>query len=89
MTNLPPKGECPAGTGQDAKLNTDSSDFPTVDQSSKALVTIKAKFALCGHAVHDGENCDFIVIRNDWGQSRYCSDYAALIGFGRQIGVLQ
>jgi hypothetical protein len=63
-------------------------DFPTGGRPSKALTTVKAQFALRGHAVHDGSNHDFIVVQKDWGHSRYCQDYAALIGFGRQLGVL-
>lgn len=67
---------------------TNGLDFPMVDGQSKALATIKAKFALRGHSVHGGGNQDFIVVQKDWGHSRYCRDYAALIGFGRQLGVL-
>jgi hypothetical protein len=63
-------------------------DFPTGGRPSKALATIKAKFALRGHGVYDGDNHDFIVVHVRWSHSRYCRDYAALIGFGRQLGVL-
>jgi len=63
-------------------------DFPTAGRPSKALATIKAQFALRGHSVHDGSNRDFIVVQKSWGHSRYCRDYAALIGFGHQLGVL-
>ena len=41
------------------------SDFPTSLDSSKALATLKAQFALAGHQVHEGSNDDFIVCR--WG----------------------
>ena len=67
---------------------TNKLDFPTFEGASKALVTIKAKFDRHGHSVHDGDNNDFIVVQKNWGHSRYCRDYAALIGFGRQLGVL-
>ena len=67
---------------------TNDGDFPISERPCKALATIKAKFALRGHAVHDGENHDFIVVQKNWGHSRYCLDYAALIDFGRQLGVL-
>ena len=67
---------------------TNDLDFPISERPSKALATIKAKFALHGHSDHDGSNQDFIVVQKDWGHSRYCQDYAALIGFGRQLGVL-
>lgn len=67
---------------------TNTIDFPIFDGASKALATIKAKFAMHGHAVHEGDNRDFIVVQKNWGHSRYCQDYAALIDFGRQLGVL-
>ena len=67
---------------------TNALDFPIFDDASKALANTKAKFALRGHSVHDGSDRDFIVVQKDWGHSRYCRDYAALIGFGRQLGVL-
>jgi hypothetical protein len=63
-------------------------DFPTGERPSKPLATIKARFAVGGHGIYDGDNRGFIVVHLRWGQSRYCSDYAALIGFGRQLGVL-
>lgn len=63
-------------------------DYPMPAGPRKALETIKVQFALCGHAVHDGGNHDFIVVHRDWGQSRHCPDYSALIRFGRQLGVL-
>lgn len=61
-------------------------DFPTGERPRKALANTEARSALRGHAVHDGGNHDFIVVQKDWGHSRYCRDYAALIGFGRQRG---
>lgn len=67
---------------------TNDLDFPTGGRPSKALVSIKAKFALHGHAVHDGNNREFIVVQKNWGLSRYCRDYAELVSFGRQLGVL-
>jgi hypothetical protein len=75
-------------TGPFENHTTNDIDFPTLNSPSKALVTIKAKFALRGHSVHDGSDRDFIVVQKDWGHSRYCRDYAALIGFGRLLGVL-
>ena len=67
---------------------TNEPEFKTFEGASKTLVTIKAKLDLHGHGVHDGGNKDFIVVQKNWGHSRYCQDYAALIGFGRQLGVL-
>lgn len=49
---------------------------------------IKARFALGGHLVIDGDNRDFIVVNRKWGQSRYCMDLDVLMAFGRAIGVL-
>jgi hypothetical protein len=69
-------------------FTTNDLDFPTGDRPSKVLATIKAQFALRGHSVHDGGNHDFIVVQTNWGHSRHCQDYAALIVFGRQLGVL-
>jgi len=37
-------------------------DFPTID---KGLATLKAKFAMAGHQVRDGDTGDFLVTR--WG----------------------
>lgn len=67
---------------------TNALDFPTGGRPSKALVSIKAKFALHGHAVHDDNNRDFTVVQKNWGLSRYSRDYAELVSFGRQFGVL-
>lgn len=62
-------------------------DFPSADDSSKALATLKAKLALAGHQVHEGSNNDFIVVKADWGMSRHCPDMAALRRFARVVGV--
>lgn len=67
---------------------SNSSNLPTFEDASKALATIKAMFALHGHGVHDGDSQDFIVVQKNWGHSRHCRDYAALVAFGRQLGVL-
>ena len=63
-------------------------DYPPSERPGKALATIKAQFVFRGHVVHDGSNHDFVVAQKNWGQSRHCVDYAALVGFGRQLGVL-
>ena len=75
-------------TGPFENHTTNNSDFAISDRPSKALATIKDKFDQHGHGVHDGDNNDFIVVQKNWGHSRHCRDYAALIGFGRQLGVL-
>jgi len=50
----------------------------------KPLANLIAGFALRGHAVHRLES-GFLVTR--WGMSRHCPDYAALVNFGRVLGV--
>ena len=65
-----------------------SPDYPIEHRTGTASAALKAKFARAGHLVHEGGNDDFIVVKTDWCMSRHCRDYAALIGFGRQLGVL-
>lgn len=62
-------------------------DYPLSERPRKALETIKAKFARAGHLVHDGGNDDYIVVKADWCMSRHCPNYAALVSFGRVLGV--
>ena len=50
----------------------------------KELATVIALFALAGHAVHRGQNQDFLVSR--WGMSKYIQDFAALQDFARLVG---
>lgn len=64
-----------------------SASLPPCHWNSK-LELVKAQFASKGHVVVGGDNCDFIVVKIVWGHSRYCSDLAALIAFGKQLGVL-
>ena len=75
-------------TGPFENHTTNDLDYPTGHRPGKASAALKAQFARAGHLVHDGGNDDYIVVQNNWGHSRHCSDYAALIGFGRQLGVL-
>ena len=63
-------------------------DHPTGKRPCKASADLKAQFARAGHLIHDGGNEDYIVVKADWCKSRHCPNYAALIGFGRQLGVL-
>jgi len=71
------------------KHTTNGLDYPTGQRPGKASAMLKAQFARAGHLVHEGGNEDYIVVQADWGTSRHCQDYAALIGFGRLLGVLQ
>lgn len=80
------KSECPGGAGQVAKQSTNNIvDFTSALDSDKGLATLKARFAIAGHQVHDGSNHDFIVTR--WGMARHCPDVAALRIFARVLGV--
>lgn len=54
-------------------------------QSEKAEATLKAKFAMAGHQVYDGDNKDFLVTR--WGMSHYCQDLSDLQAFAKKLGV--
>lgn len=66
---------------------TNDLDYPIGYNEGKASAALKAKFARAGHLVHDGGNDDYIVVKADWAMSRHCPDYAALISFGRVLGV--
>ena len=68
-------------------LNTNGLDYPTGHRTGKASAALKAKFARAGHLVHDGGNEDYIVVKADWCMSRHCPNYAALVSFGRILGV--
>ena len=61
-------------------------DFPTAHGTGKALATLKARFALAGHQVHEGSDNDFIV--TSWGMSRYCESIGALRTFARVLGLI-
>jgi hypothetical protein len=50
----------------------------------KRITTLIARMALAGHAVHKLQD-GFLVTR--WGMSRHCPDLAALVNFGRVLGV--
>ena len=64
-----------------------SRDCPIEHKTCTASAALKAKFARAGHLVHDGGNDDYIVVKADWCMSRHCPDYAALVSFGRVLGV--
>ena len=66
---------------------TNDLDCPTGHRTGTASAALKAKFARAGHLVHDGGNEDYIVVKADWCMSRHCPDYAALVSFGRVLGV--
>ena len=76
------KCEEPAVTGP----NATNKKSPTDSTAEKSATTLIAKFALAGHQVHRLES-GFLVCR--WGQTRHCPDLAALVNFGRVLGVNQ
>ena len=65
----------------EAALEITHSEF-TPDQ--KRLATLIAQMALAGHAVHTLET-GFLVTR--WGMTKVCPDLAALVAFGRVMGM--
>jgi len=60
--------------------STDTADF-NADRYATLLI---AKLEKAGHHVSRLES-GFLVTR--WGMSRHCPDYAALVNFGRVLGV--
>lgn len=71
------------------KHTTKDLDYPTGQSPGKASAMLKAQFARAGHLVHEGGNKDYIVVMANWCMSRHCPNYAALVAFGRVLGVLQ
>ena len=76
------KAQSPAATGLSADENK-STDIV----GQKRETTLIAQFAMKGAAVHRLADGGFIVAQ--WGLTRHCADFAALVGFARQMGVLQ
>ena len=72
-----------------AKHSSNGSNYPIEHRTGKASAMLKAHFARAGHIVHDGGNDDYIVVKADWHMSRHCCNLAALVTFGRQLGVFQ
>ena len=75
------KAQSPAATGLSADENT-STDI----LGQKRETTLIARFALKGAAVHRLADGGFIVAQ--WGLSRHCVDFASLMAFARQMGVM-
>ena len=74
-------------TGPFENHTTNESDYRIEHRTGRASAALKAKFERAGHLVHDGGNDDYIVVKADWCMSRHCPNYAALILFGRVLGV--
>ena len=89
MTNIH-KVESPGlPTEAFAKHSSNVLNYPIEPRAGKASAMLKAQFARAGHMVHEGGNDDYIVVKADWHMSRHCCNLAALVTFGRQLGVFQ
>lgn len=75
------KAQSPAATGLSANENTNTEIL-----DPKRETTLMARFAMKGAAVHRLADGGFIVAQ--WGMTRHCADFAALVGFARQMGVM-
>ena len=82
MIGTTQKAQSPAATGLSANENT---NVEILDP--KRETTLIARFALKGAAVHRLADGGFIVAQ--WGLSRHCVDFASLMAFARQMGVMQ
>ena len=75
------KAQSPAATGLSANENI---NIEILDP--KRETSLIARFALKGAAVHRLADGGFIVAQ--WGLSRHCVDFASLLAFARQMGVI-
>lgn len=75
------KAQSPVAAGLSAYENTSTGIV-----SPKRETTLMARFAMKGAAVHRLADGGFIVAQ--WGLTRHCADFAALVGFARQMGVI-
>ena len=74
-------------TGPFENHTTNDLDYSIEHRTGTASAAFKAKFARAGHLVREGGNDDYIVVKTDWCMSRHCPNYAALVSFGRVLGV--
>lgn len=81
MIGTTQKAQSPAATGLSANENTNAEIL-----DPKRETTLIARFALKGAAVHRLADGGFIVAQ--WGLSRHCVDFASLMAFARQMGVM-
>lgn len=75
------KAQSPAATGLSANENTNTEIL-----DPKRETTLIARFAMKGAAVHRLADGGFLVAQ--WGLSRHCVDFASLMAFARQMGVI-
>jgi hypothetical protein len=58
-----------------------------VGTDCKALATLKAQFALCGHSVHEMAGGGYLVVATKWaGLCREIPDLPTLAAYAKQIG---
>ena len=81
MIGTTQKAQSPAATGLSAYENTSTDTL-----GQKRETTLIARFAMKGAAVHRLADGGFIVAQ--WGLSRHCVDFASLMAFARQMGVM-
>lgn len=81
MIGTTQKAQSPAATGLSANENTNTEIL-----DPKRETTLIARFAMKGAAVHRLADGGYVVAQ--WGMSRHCADFAALVGFSRQMGVM-
>jgi hypothetical protein len=83
----PQKAQSPAATGQSANQPTHTLIIGQDTDQRKTVATLRAQFALRGHAVHELTEGGFLVCR--WGMVRACRDLEALQAFARKMGVIE
>lgn len=81
MIGTTQKAQSPAATELSANENTNTEIL-----DPKRETTLIARFAMKGAAVHRLADGGFIVAQ--WGLSRHCVDFASLMAFARQMGVM-
>jgi hypothetical protein len=81
------KDPCAGNTGPLENHLLNGCDYPTEMTVGEAS-PLKSKFAQAGHLVHDRDDNDYFVTKANWSVSRHSRDYAALIAFGRNLGVI-
>lgn len=86
--NTTPK-KLPTGDGNPPACSTiNESDFPTAERNEKAFSSLRAAFALKGHALHRTDPADGAVTywAERWGQARYLLNIDTARQFLEQIG---
>jgi hypothetical protein len=80
------KAQSPVAAGQSANETTDAMIVAQSLEERKREATLRAKFALRGHAVHRTVEGGYLVCRH--GLVKHCPDLDSLEGFARTVGAL-